>query len=41
MKKNKFELINKILSKSKFTEKDAEIIGNKVKNGIAKRNGIK
>lgn len=38
---NKLELIEKIVSKSKFTEKDAEEIGDKIKRGIAKRHGLK
>ena len=32
----KLELMEKILSKSKFTEKDAEEIGNLIKKGIVK-----
>lgn len=33
----KLELMDKILSKSKMTEEDAERIGNKIKEGIAAR----
>ena len=33
--------VDKILEKSKFTQKDVEIIGRKVKRGIAKRHGLK
>lgn len=36
----KLELIDKILTKSTLTEKDAEIIGNKIKRGISKRHGL-
>ena len=39
-KARKMELIDKILSKSEMTEKDAERIGNKIKRGIAKRYGL-
>ena len=39
-KAQKLELMDKILSKSKLTEKDAEIIGHKVKREIAKRHGL-
>lgn len=35
------ELMEKIISKSKLTEKDAEIIGNKIKRGIAIRHGLR
>jgi len=38
---NKLELIDKIVSKSKFTEKDAEEVGNKIKREIARRHGLK
>lgn len=34
------EVMNKIVSKSKFTIKDAEEIGKKIKMGIAKRHGL-
>ena len=34
---NDLEWMDKVLSKSKLTEKDAEEIGNKIKKGIAKR----
>ena len=37
----KLETMNKILSKSKFTEKDIEMLGNEIKKGIAKKHGIK
>lgn len=37
----KREIVEKILSKSKLTEKDARKIGEKIKEGIAKRHGIK
>ena len=37
----KIELMNKILSKSTLTEKDAEEIGNKIKREIAKKHGLK
>jgi len=36
----KLELMDKFLSKSKLTEKDAEEIGHKIKRGIAKRHGL-
>lgn len=36
----KLELMDKILFKSKLTEKDAEEIGNKIKRGIARRHGL-
>ena len=35
------ETFDKVASKSKFTEKDLENIGEKIKEGIAKRHGIK
>lgn len=38
---NKLELMDKLVSKSKFTEEDAEEIGNKIKKGIARRHGLK
>lgn len=37
----KREIVEKILSKSKLTEKDAREIGDKIKEGMAKRHGIK
>lgn len=36
----KVELMDKILKKSKLTEEDAEVIGNKIKREIAKRHGL-
>ena len=36
----KIELMDKILSKSSLTEKDAEEIGNKTKKAIAKKHGL-
>ena len=39
-KANELELMDKILSKSKLTEKDAIEIGRKIKEGIAKRHGL-
>lgn len=36
----KIEIMDRILSKSKLTEKDVEEIGKKVKRGIAKAHGI-
>ena len=36
----KMELMDRLLAKSKLTEKDAERIGNKIKIGIAKRHGL-
>ncbi|MEK6898491.1 MAG: hypothetical protein AABW79_00145 [Nanoarchaeota archaeon] len=36
----KLELLDKLVSKSKFTEKDVEEIGNKIKRGIARRHGL-
>lgn len=35
----KLELINRLVSKSKLTEKDALEIGRKIKEGVAKRHG--
>lgn len=35
------EVMDEIASKSKFTEKDVEEIGEKIKEGIARRHGIK
>ncbi len=40
-KARKIELMDKILSKSELTEKDALEIGKKVKEGIAKKHGLK
>jgi len=40
-KARKIELMDKILSKSQLTEKDALEIGKKVKEGIAKKHGLK
>lgn len=37
----KIELMEKLVSKSRLTEKDAMEIGEKIKAGIAKRHGIK
>ena len=39
-KAKKLELMDKILSKSELTEKDAERIGRKIKKGIAKMHGL-
>lgn len=39
-KAKKLELMDNILAKSKLTEKDAEIIGHKIKHGMAKRYGL-
>lgn len=36
----KLELMNKILAKSKLTEKDALEIGRKINQGIARRHGL-
>ena len=36
----KLELMDKLLSKSKLTEEDAERIGHKIKHGIARRHGL-
>jgi len=36
----KLELLDKIVSKSKLTAKDAEEIGEKIKRGIARRHGL-
>jgi len=38
---NDLEIMNKIASKSKLTKKDAELIGNKIKEGIAKRHELR
>jgi len=37
---NDLEVMNKIASKSKLTEKDAKLIVDKIKRGIAKRHGL-
>ncbi|MEK6882952.1 MAG: hypothetical protein AABY22_25230 [Nanoarchaeota archaeon] len=34
------ETMEKIVSKSRLTERDAKEIGNKIKRGIAKRHGL-
>mgnify|MGYP001614746738 CR=1 FL=1 len=39
-KVKELETVEKILSKSKLTKKDAEEIGNKIKEGIARRHGL-
>jgi hypothetical protein len=39
-KAKKLELMDKLLSKSKLTEKDAIEIGRKINRGIAKRHGL-
>ena len=39
-KARKLELMDKLLTKSKLTEQDAEQIGNKIKHRIAKRHGL-
>jgi len=39
-KARKMELMEKLLSKSKFTEEDALELGRKVNLGIAKRHGL-
>ncbi|MCX6666380.1 MAG: hypothetical protein NT038_10070 [Euryarchaeota archaeon] len=36
----KIELMDKIISKSELTEKDAESIGRKIKHDIAKKHGL-
>lgn len=36
----KVELMDKLLSKSELTEKDALTIGNKIKHDIAKKHGL-
>ncbi len=36
----KLEFMEKILEKSQLTETDAEVIGHKIKHGIAKRHGL-
>ncbi|MBS3168153.1 hypothetical protein J4216_03455 [Candidatus Woesearchaeota archaeon] len=40
-KARKMELLDKILSKSQLTEKDAIEIGNKIKKEIAKKHNLK
>lgn len=37
----KLKIMDQLTAKSKLTEKDAEIIGNKIKRGIAKRHGLR
>ena len=36
----KLELMDKLLAKSKLTEKDATDIGRKIKEGMARRHGL-
>jgi len=36
----KLEIMDKLLSKSELTEKDALTIGNKIKHDIAKKHGL-
>jgi hypothetical protein len=36
----KLELMDNLLSKSEFTEKDALALGRKIKQGIAKQHGL-
>jgi len=36
----KLELMDSLLSKSEFTEKDALTLGRKIKQGIAKQHGL-
>ena len=36
----KLELMDKLLSKSELTEKDAETIGHKIKHEISKKHGL-
>ncbi|HLC55415.1 MAG TPA: hypothetical protein VJJ75_02680 [Candidatus Nanoarchaeia archaeon] len=40
IKAKKVELMDKILAKSELTEEDAESIGHKIKDEIAKRHGL-
>ena len=40
MQARKLEIMDKILSKSNLTEKDAEEIGHKIKREIAKKHGL-
>ena len=40
MHANKLEIMEKLVSKSKFTEKDALEIGRKIKEGIAKKHKL-
>ncbi len=40
-KARKIELMDRILSKSNITEKDALAIGKKINEGIAKKHGLK
>ncbi len=39
-KARKLELMDKLLAKSELTEQDAEEIGHKIKQAIAKRHGL-
>ena len=39
-KAKKLEIMDRMLSKSKMTEEDAERIGHKIKHGIARRHGL-
>ena len=39
-KVKELEIVEKILSKSRLTEEDAESIGNKIKHEIAKKHGL-
>lgn len=39
-KAKKLELMDKLLAKSKLTEKDALELGRKIRHGIAKRHGL-
>ena len=39
-KASQLELMDKLTKKSKLTEKDAIKIGNKIKEGMAKRHGL-
>ena len=40
VKARKLELMDKLLSKSKLTEEEAESIGHKIKQGIARKHGL-
>lgn len=40
MQARKLEIMDRILSKSNLTEKDAEDIGHKIKREIAKKHGL-
>ncbi|HLD05442.1 MAG TPA: hypothetical protein VJG90_07010 [Candidatus Nanoarchaeia archaeon] len=39
-KAKKLDLIDKLLAKSRLTEQDAEEIGHRIKQGIARRHGF-